>query len=402
MARRPYQCDWTQPFPPEEYAARREKVRAALDRHGLEAVIVTNPADICYLTGYDMIWYHLRCLTSCLIRATDSALTFFDAPAHRTMVETTPEISDVVWLTGASPSENAATIAAALEERELAGHRLGLQFWGYSPHAETMRTLSGALVDAGMKVDDASRLIEDIRLYKSPAEVTVIREAARIADDAMIAARDMITPGVMETELQAAIMSSMMSAGGGDPGIRCMIGSGPRAGTHHSPAQHRRIGNDELVFIDFCSSLHRYHVNLNRTFALGQVDPRWHDLMERAAATIDAILERTGPGDRWSEVQRVADAATDSSGLRDNVWFVGGYALGIAMPPDWVGELWVDDRSGTTDFEMKPGMVFNLEGQFDDTGNWPGGSGAAYIETLLVTETGLEVLSTLPRTLVPV
>lgn len=402
MARRPYRCDWPQPFGAEEYAARRKKVASALGRQGLDAVLLTNPADIFYLTGYDMIWYHLRCLTSCLVTAEAGALTFFDSPAHRTMVETTPEIRDVFWFTAKTPQDNAAVIAATLAERGLSDRAVGMQFWGYSPHSETLRTLSDTLEARGIRTSDVSRLVEDIRLYKSPAEVAVVRQAARIADDAMVAARDMIAPGVMETELQAAIMSSMMRAGGGDPGIRCMIGSGPRSGAHHSPAQHRRIGQDELVFVDFCASLHRYHVNLNRTFALGRVDSRWHDLMERAAGTIDAILEKTGPGDRWSDVQKLADAATDANGLRDNVWFVGGYALGIAMPPDWVGELWVDNRGGTTDFEMKPGMVFNLEGQFDDTGNWPGGSGAAYIETLLVTETGLEVLSTLPRTLVSV
>jgi len=47
-------------------------------------------------------------------------------------------------------------------------------------------------------------------------------------------------------------------------------------------------------------------------------------------------------------------------------------------------------------------MVFNLENQFDGLEGWPGGSGCAYIESLLVTENGLEVLSKLPRTLVTV
>ena len=51
---------------------------------------------------------------------------------------------------------------------------------------------------------------------------------------------------------------------------------------------------------------------------------------------------------------------------------------------------------------LEPGMVFNLENQFDVWENWPGGTGAAYIESLLMTESGLEVLSELPRNLVAV
>ena len=51
---------------------------------------------------------------------------------------------------------------------------------------------------------------------------------------------------------------------------------------------------------------------------------------------------------------------------------------------------------------VQPGMVFNLENQFDVYEDWPGGSGCAYIETLMVTENGIEVMSKLPRTLTTV
>ena len=63
------QIDWPQPFPAEEYQARREKVRKALAAKKIDALYVTMPANLNYLLGYDMIWYHLRCLTGLLIRA---------------------------------------------------------------------------------------------------------------------------------------------------------------------------------------------------------------------------------------------------------------------------------------------------------------------------------------------
>lgn len=402
MPRTPAHADWPQPFPPEEYATRRAKVAKAMAAQGLDAMVVTNPADICYLTGYDMIWYHLRCLTGCLLTAEDARLVFFDTPMHRTMVELTPGLDGVVWLNATVPHGNAGIIAKAAREALAAGARIGVQPWGYAPHGRTIETLRAALEGVGLATADASGLIELIRLIKSPAEVACIRDAARIADIAMTRAREALRPGLLETELQGIIMAAMMAEGGGDPAIRCMIGAGPRAGTHHSPAQARPIGQDELVFIDFCASLHRYHVNLNRTFAVGNVDLRWHDLMDKAAATIDRITEGFGPGMRFSDVKRIADDWTDAQGLRDKVWVVSGYALGIALPPDWVGEIWVGPRYGSPDCVLEPGMVFNFEGQFDDTEGWAGGTGAAYIETLLVTESGIEVLSTLPRGLVAV
>ena len=63
------QVDWPQAFPTREYAERRQKVRTALSAKGIDAIYVTTPANLTYLTGYDMIWYHTRNLTGLLIRA---------------------------------------------------------------------------------------------------------------------------------------------------------------------------------------------------------------------------------------------------------------------------------------------------------------------------------------------
>lgn len=393
-------ADWPQPFPAEEYRQRRQRVADRLRQNGLDAMLVTNPADIYYLTGYDMIWFHLRFLTSCLVTSNGDEVQFFDYPGHTSIVETTPEIKHITWMTRESPEKDASVIASVLVELGLGGRKVAVQKWGYVPHARVMKQLVRALEGTAITVEDHATLVEEVRLYKSPLEIACMRKAAAIAETAMGAAREMIAPGVMETEIQATIMYSMMNNGGGDPAIRCMIGSGSRSGTHHSPAQHRQVGKDELVFVDFCAALHRYHVNLNRTFSTGNIDVRWHDLMDKSAGCIDEVVNRIGPGDKWSRVQEIADRYTDRQGIGDYVWFVGGYALGIAMPPDWVGEYWVKPRAGVPDRVLEPGMTFNFEGQFDDKEGWSGGSGAAYIDSLVMTDSGLEVLSTLPRNIV--
>ena len=157
-----------------------------------------------------------------------------------------------------------------------------------------------------------------------------------------------------------------------------------------------------MVFVDFCGCYDRYHVNINRTFSLGEPDTRWTGLMTKAAGCIDTILSEIKLGDSLSKVDAVAQLYTDQSGIREYVWWVGGYAQEIALPPDWCGNHWLNPRFDMGDPPIQPGMVFNLENQFDVWENWPGGSGCAYIESLLVTENGLEVLSKLPRTLVSV
>jgi Xaa-Pro aminopeptidase len=396
------QVDWPQPFPPEEYAERRKRVRAALAEAKLDAVYVTIPADLAWLTGYDMIWFHLQNLTGLLVRADRDETLFFDGVGHTTIVSTTPEIREVVWFARGDTSDHVALIADTLKARGLGAARIALQPWAYSPHATVMDELSAKLKGGGASVADGHQLVEALRLVKSPREIAVMKEAAAIADAGMAAGRDAIAAGAMETEIEAAIMAAAMRKGAGYPGIRTMIGTGPRAGTHHSPATHRRIKRGDLVFVDFCGVLHRYHVNLNRTFSLGAPDARWTALMDTSAGCIDAILAEVKVGDPWSKVDKVGQRYLDETNLRKYVWWAGGYNQGIAFPPDWCGTYWIEPRRGTPDRPLVPGMFFNYENQFDVWEDWPGGSGAAYIETLMVTEKGLEVMSRLPRTLVTV
>jgi hypothetical protein len=103
-----------------------------------------------------------------------------------------------------------------------------------------------------------------------------------------------------------------------------------------------------------------------------------------------------------SRIQEIADAYIDAQDLRKFVWFVGGYDLGIAIPPDWVGHTFLaGDRYETANFD--PGVVTNYENILDVfSEGWPGGRNGSYIDTLLMTETGLEVLSKIPQDLIVV
>ena len=397
------QVDWPQAFPPEEYATRRAKLRKALAADDLDAIYVTMPADITYLTGYDMVWYHSRSLTGLLLRADSDDPLFIDGWPHTTLVSTTPEITDVVFYERGPVADVIALIADRVKSQGLADGRLATQRWSYAPHGDVIDSLSDCLTEAGATVSDASFLIEEIRLIKSPLEIALMRKTANIADAAMAAARDAIRPGILETEIEGILIGAMMAAGGGYPALRSMIGSGPRSGTHHAPAQARAVKAGDLVFIDFCACLERYHINLNRTFSLGEPDPRWRDLMDRSAGCIDAVVAGIAPGDSLYKVHAIADDYIDRNGLRPYCWYNGGYVLGIAVPPDWVGVHRTHPTpDGPGDRPLAPGMIFNLENQFDVWEDWPGGSGAAYIESFLMTDSGLEVLSSLPRNLVVV
>ena len=89
--------DWDLPFSPAEYAARRKQVRDAMARAGIDLLLLCRLPDINWLTGYDMVWHHLRNSTTLAIRTDSVDTIFFDAAAHTTIVSLVPEIRDAVF-----------------------------------------------------------------------------------------------------------------------------------------------------------------------------------------------------------------------------------------------------------------------------------------------------------------
>ena len=131
------QIDWPQAFPATEYAERRSRVRKALSAKGINAIYVTIPANLTYLTGYDMIWYHMRNLTGLLTRVDSDKTVWFDGIGHTTIVSTTPEIQDVVYFQREPSAALIRQLAKEIAARGLAKARLALEPWGYSPMARS-------------------------------------------------------------------------------------------------------------------------------------------------------------------------------------------------------------------------------------------------------------------------
>lgn len=397
------QVDWEQPFPHEEYVARQNKVRAALQAQGWSGILVTAPADLNYLFGYDQVWFSLDTLSACFLPVDDDAHVFFDNDGHELLISTTPEIHTICYFERGKVAGHIACIADEVARRGWARGRIALQPRCYGPHPDHVRAIGACWQDAGADIADGSDLVEDVRLIKSPREVAVVREAAAIAVAAMAAGRDAITAGMRETELEGVIVAEMMKRGGGYPGIRSMIGGGPRAGLHHGPASHRVFRQGDVIHVDFCAALHRYHVNICRAFALGDVDQRWVDLFARNAPMMDTLVAEVRPGDRMDKMHHVATAFAERHDLARYDWLIGGYTLGVAIPPDWVGRHRPSPREAIPPPRLDPGLVMNFENQYDTyQENWRGAPGAGLIDTLLVTDDTLEILTPLPRELVEV
>ncbi len=397
------QIDWEQPFPPEEFAERRKKVKQALEQAGYDGMVVTAPRDYYYLSGHDHCWQYRHAVIGLYFDTASGSFVFFDNTSHQVLISNTPEITDVLYQSRQIPAaEQVLDLARKILERGWARGRIAIQTWGYGCHPDHVRALGRQFAEAGATVVEDSDLIEHVRLYKSAREVAVMRSAAEAALATMRRVQEYVRVGVSETEIDGVLCNELMTRGCGHPGIRNMIGSGPRSGCHHGLATHRQLKQGDLLHIDFGASVHRYHVNLSRMFSVGSADPRWHTLFTPSADCSRAIASGVKVGDPFSQVQKAADRFIADSGVdrQRYGWFIGGYVLGIAFPPDWVDQHRPEPYEPANDVIMQPGMVFNFEVQYDVFDGWAGGSGGGWIDSYLMTERGLEILTDMPRNLV--
>lgn len=384
------------PFSHAEFAERECKVRETMAREGLDALFVTSPPNLFYLTGYDAIWYPWRLPLGCVVVREPAELIFFDWTRHEGYAKLHARCDEFVFFEYADAVE---TVRRAFRERGLAEATVGLERYGLNPAAPVIDAVADALSGGGAEVRAGDWIVDDIRLYKSATEVERVREAAAIADTAFTELRQRLAPGM--TELQAAALTTTVLADAGSEVAATppLVNSGPTAwvDTHSFPTA-RVLERGDTVAIDCCAVVDRYHANLCRTFALGDPDPGAAATLEATAGSVEEVLRLARLGEGPETAAAAAERWVYDRIPAEKVWWVGGYSLGIAMPPSWVGHTYLAN-DGLTKVTWQPGYVSNFETVICDS---EGGFEACTIDTLLMTEQGLEVLSEHPRGLLEV
>ena len=381
------------PFPEAEYRDRVRRVREELERRGVDVLFAMSPANLCYLTGFESVWYPPRAPLGVVVTRADDRLVFLDYQRHETLVRKTALYDDAVFYRYEDALE---TIAAAFRDRGWCEGSVGIEWWTQTPGAPLVRELADRLRALGAQVVAGDWVVDGVRAVKSAAELECVRRAAQIVDAAFADLLETVRPG--QTELQvAARLDSVMAAEGGEPAaIRTMVSSGPDVWCRtHSPPTRRVLEAGDVLYVDACGVFNRYHADLCRTVAIGRDHPEARSILEQTARSVEEVQRVVRPGDPLDVAQRVAEEFVFSRFPREQVWWVGGYALGIAVPPSWVGHTYLSNDAFEA-FTWEPGYVTNYENILFDRER---GFTASYMETLLMTESGIETLSRHPREL---
>ena len=381
------------PFTDAEYRDRAARVRAEMARRGIDVLIVLSPPNLCYLTGFESIWYPPRAPVGVMLARDDDALVFIDYLRHRTLVERVALFDDAVFYDYATAVDD---ICAAVRARGWAAASIGVERWTQSPGAPLVDALAAGLAAGGARIVSGDWVVDRVRLVKSEAEVGCVRRAGEIVDAAFDALPELARPGRSELQVAAGLQAVMAEQGGEEPAIRIMVSAGPDVWcrTHGAPSR-RPLEEGDVMYVDACGVYSRYHVDLCRTFAIGRDHPQARAVLEDTAGSVDAVVAAVGPGDPLRRAQEIAEEYVFSRYPADRVWWVGGYALGIAMPPNWVGHTYLAGDA-FEDFTWQPGYVTNYENILFDR---EAGYTASYMETLLMGEERIQPLSRHPRQL---
>ena len=191
-----------------------------------------------------------------------------------------------------------------------------------------------------------------------------LHEAAGIAVAGLERAREVIRPGVSELEVQGEVVQALTAAGGEMPAMMIPVLSGAKTNACHAVATRRRMQAGELVVLDVAGVHKRYHVNAARAFFLGEPSTEVRECASRAAGMMDRVRECLRPNLPVRELNEVTRRYYEETGLWDSRGWVGGYEMGIAFSPDWVGNFVYDPLAEkNADRAFEPGTAVNYEVQ---------------------------------------
>lgn len=375
-------------FSREEYRRRLDEVRKRMSAAGIDLLYVTNPDHICYLSGYQAEWFQeggpktWSGTTGIAVHVDHDHYLHFENEDEKLNAEFTTWPDHLKIMPEHDITSGVSDwVVGELSAAGWIGSTIGLELYSYRPNPADSGHLRALFEDKGAAVVDGTDMVAGARRLKSAAELEVVREAARIADVGMMAAIDKIRPGMTELDVYAEIIYAMARAGGENPAITIPVVSGKKSACFHALASRKKIEPGDIVNVDVCGVYRRYHSDVCRTISIGEPDPEVADYIGHVMGALPVAAGLLRPGLPVAEFLEEMKRYYDQHGMLEDQWWIGGYELGIAFPPDWVGayyfDIWKDVGGDTFD----PGFVSNYEANFylpKDTGL------SCMIDTLIV------------------
>jgi Xaa-Pro aminopeptidase len=379
-------------FPAAEFADRLARLRTAIAGAGLDWLLVTHPVSIRWLIGQDTKSYTVfQCLP---VSAASGKMIMFTRGTERSEFEADTMADELRTYNGGEPADPMAAFAGFLDDLGVKNGRVGMEVPGaymQPAHYLAVKSMLGSAL-----VQDPCGILMALRAVKSPAEIAYIRAASDIAALGLQKLIGAVAEGVSELELAAVAYHAILSNGSGLPASTMNLMTGERSAFALGGATERRMRRGDTGLVEMGAARRRYTSTLGRQWNLGPPSARLravHQVILEASSACMAAMGAGVPAIVPHEASRRVIAA---AGLEQYCLHTTGYGMAPGFPPSW-GES--PNMFGGTKDILRAGMVVSVEPAVFMPEE---GLGVRLIDNVLVTETGIEVLSRTSRELIVV
>jgi Xaa-Pro dipeptidase len=223
-------------------------------------------------------------------------------------------------------------------------------------------------------------------MHKDAAETARMRQAIAISEAALEETIAGVQPGLTERRIVTLLLSAMANAGSEGNAFDPIVLGGPNSALPHGIPSDRALQDGDLLLFDFGAASNGYLADITRTFAVGKVDPELVKVYETVLAANQAGIRAAKPGVPAQEVDRAARKVIVDAGYGEYFLHRTGHGLGI----DAHEGPYIREGNGQL---LEPGMVFTVEPGI----YLPGKGGVRIEDDVLVTATGVDVLTSFPK-----
>lgn len=375
-------------FPEAEYHERVRKVREEMEAEGLDALLITYPCNLYYVSGYYTFGVGNH---ACLVLPLDGAAALQVTSMEIAAGVVNSWVKNIISADWRGQNSAGGQLAELIREMGLESGRLGIEPSRPGLMPPVLQSLKASLPLAPLV--DASDLVAHVRLVKSPLELECMRKAAGYTKTAIKASLDAIRPGVLDNDVARVGYDAMIAAGSEFMSVQPIVSSGKRTSYGHTTYRRIPLEVGDNVFLEYGGAHQRYTAPMMRTAVIEEPSSEVLRVADAVKDTVHTIIEEAGPGRTGHDVAMAAKKVY--ARVQDETYFGGtyGYNVGIGFPPTWSEALtWFAEG---IEQELLPGMTFHMP----ITYRAPGRFGVGMSETILITKDGCESLTEKERDL---
>lgn len=367
-----------------EYQERLAWLQSELRRRRLAGILLFDPENVFWLTGYQTIGYFTFHATfvgldgppTIIARVVnrDLAMSYPTIGAFEAIVDTADPISVLSGFLASNTKDESIGVETSSRHLSVADH-------------------SRLIVEAPCKFVGHNGIIESRRAVKADWEIDKMHLAARAAEAGLQAAIDEIAPGKTENDIAAAMFDGCIRAGSEYLGHPPLVVAGPTTSLCFAMWQRRQVHEGDVVLLESAGCVDRLHAMLSRPVIVGKPTDEQIEAADALQGVLKAAIEAIQPGLTAGEVDRLCRDVVEKRGLGSFFRHRAAYGIGIGFPPNWSeGHIYAirpDDP-----LILQPNMTFHvIPTLFKPT------FGMCFSDSVVVTEKGCELLTNFPRRL---